>query len=632
MKALSSLFILIVFGLALITDLWAGEIHKSVLDGNFESVKTIVGQHREVLNSLDERGKAALHYAIEAGHEDISEFLIEQGADISLMDQENRSPLHFAAAAGNVELARILLNKGTSGLNEASMIMHGGAAGGWTPLHLACLNGHPQMVSFLLDHGADIEARDGYQRTPLILTGQGKSFQVAKTLVERGADINAEAIRNYTALLWAARNDFEEMVNYLLDQGAVIAEDMLEPAFWFAVNNGLNRLFTYAEKMGIKAADFKDRDPGLIVVAAEGGSTDIIASLVQSGFDPRFTEEDGWTPLHYAASTGQTDVIGYLLNQSVDIDARTVRGETAFNLASSNGLTETAECLAKSGADTSKPRCPVMEGMYMGQTPPGDQPEMFMPGIVSGHYNAHSSITFSPDGREAYWTEMTPQEGGVTFMKVVDGRWACPEVCELDRDPAFSQDGKRIYFIRTRPFKPGEEPGGDPDVKEEYWYVERTDSSWSQPISTGDAVNTIGVHWPCSIDKDGNLFFSEFSENMYFSKYRDGEYQEPVNLKKHFDNETLIGSSPCISPDGGYLIFSAPDGLNISFRREDGTWTDRMSLGDEINASRVNGSPRVTVDGQYLFFVSAGQGRPWGIYWVSTSIIDRLKEKSLSHE
>jgi Tol biopolymer transport system component len=43
----------------------------------------------------------------------------------------------------------------------------------------------------------------------------------------------------------------------------------------------------------------------------------------------------------------------------------------------------------------------------------------------------------------------------------------------------------------------------------------------------------------------------------------------------------------------------------------------------------MNGSPQVTPDGKYLFFVSAGQGRPWGIYWVSADIIDRLKKEHL---
>jgi len=96
-----------------------------------------------------------------------------------------------------------------------------------------------------------------------------------------------------------------------------------------------------------------------------------------------------------------------------------------------------------------------------------------------------------------------------------------------------------------------------------------------------------------------------------------------------FNNATLVGRSPFISPDGDYLLFSANDGLNISFRKKDGSWTNKISLGDSINASHENGSPRVTFDGKYMFFVSAGQSRPWGIYWVSIGFIDRLRAEQL---
>jgi Tol biopolymer transport system component len=46
----------------------------------------------------------------------------------------------------------------------------------------------------------------------------------------------------------------------------------------------------------------------------------------------------------------------------------------------------------------------------------------------------------------------------------------------------------------------------------------------------------------------------------------------------------------------------------------------------------MNGSPRVTPDGKYIFFVSAGEQRPWGIYRVSADIIGRLRKESLKGE
>lgn len=610
-------------------DTEAETIHNAVKDGDLDSIKALADSDREVLNKQDESGKTPLHLAIEMDHTDIARYLIEQGANTNLTDHDNETPLHYSASAGNLEIGRLLLEKGTTSLNDSNAVKHGGFVGNWTPLHLACLNSHPEMVQLLLDHNANIEVRDGVQRTPLILSVEGGDMQVVQILVKNGADINAQAIRGYTALLWAARNDFEEMVNYLVDRGATIAPDMLQLAFQMAVSNGMDRLFELVTEQGFNVEEMAQREPEFICPAAAGGSARIIELLVENGFVLEQADKDGCKPLHYAASEGDVDVIEYMLSQNVDIDARNLKGETAYNLAIKLEDKKAAEYLKMKGADTSEPQFPVFEGPYMGQQPPEDIPQMFMPGIVSGYYRAHSSIVFTPDGEEAYWTEMDEAEGAVKVSRTVNSRWSFPVVAELDRDPSISPDGNRLFFIKTRPFKPGEEPGGDPDVKEEYWFLERVDSGWSAPISVGDAVNAIGVHWPCSIDKDGNLYFSEFSENMYFSEYIDGRYQRPVHIAEHFGNPTLMGYNPFISPDIDYLLYSIDEELCISFRKKDGTWTDGINLGNEINGSHVNGSPRITHDGKYMFFVSAGQGRPWGIYWVSTSFIDRLRAEHL---
>ncbi|MFH1336814.1 MAG: ankyrin repeat domain-containing protein [Candidatus Zixiibacteriota bacterium] len=395
----------------------------------------------------------------------------------------------------------------------------------------------------------------------------------------------------------------------------------------------MERLYQYVLDLGCNVEEIKQHDPGLIFPAAAGGSAAIVKSLIEHGFNPVQEDPNGFAPIHAAALGGHTGVLKYLVGLGLDMNLRNKKGESAFNLATLKGLNETAEYLKTSGADTSLPLFPILEGPYMGQKPPGDTPEMFLPGIVSGFDRAHSSIAFSPDANEAYWTEMVPPEGRVAFMQVKDGKWTYPISAEIERDPSFSPDGKRLYFIKTRPFREGEVPGGDPDVKEEYWYRDRTDTGWSAPISVGEKVNAIGVHWPCSVDRKGNLYFSEFSDNMYCSPYIDSAYQTPVRLTEFLNNATLVGRNPFISPDGDYLLFSAGgDSLNISFKKKDGTWTDRINLGSDINASHVNGSPRITADGKYMFFVSAGQGRPWGIYWVSAGFINRLKAEHITDD
>jgi ankyrin repeat protein len=603
----------------------AEEIHDAVRSGDLEKVKTILQSHAEWLNSPDQNQKTPLHLALESGHADIAKYLIEQGADINLKDKDKAAPLHNAAYLGNLEIVDILLKKGAVSLNEGNFR-------GQTPLHFACERGYLEVAKRLLDAGADIEARDMVGRTPLMTTGISKNIRIAKNLIKKGSDINAVAKRGpatYTTLTVAAMYGFKDLVDLLVDKDASISKDTLEPTLAFAAQMGHPRLFEYVLKNGVDLAVVREKDPSFVFNVAAGGSVDIMKALLDHGFDVDQKDKDGWTPLHIAAVEGKIEMIEFLISKGINKDTRNMKGETAYHVALAAEAVEAAAFLKKAGADTSAPRFPELKGPYMGQTPPGDKPERFLPGIVSGHYNAHSAIVFSPDGREAQWTEMSPPEGRVMGMRMVGEKWTYPEPVFEGRDSSFSPDGQRIYFIQLRPFREGEKPAGEQDGWECYWYMERIPSGWSEPVSVGEAVNSIGVHWQSSVDKDGNLYFSEFEKNIYRSEYKDGEYKKPVKISELFKNDTLQGRSPFISPAADYLLFSAEDKLHISFKRKDGTWTDKISLGDEINVRGLNNSPQVTPDGKYIFFVSAGRDRPWGIYWVSADIIERLKKEHL---
>ena len=60
----------------------------------------------------------------------------------------------------------------------------------WTPLHYACQYGQLLIVRCLIDKGADIEAKDKDQQTPLHIASQFGETDVVKYLVSKGANIN----------------------------------------------------------------------------------------------------------------------------------------------------------------------------------------------------------------------------------------------------------------------------------------------------------------------------------------------------------------------------------------------------------------------------------------------------------
>lgn len=596
------------------------EIHDAAKNGELKKVILLLENDANLLNVRDKQGMTPLHHAIDAGNSDISVYLIEGGADLNIKDRKfGGTPMHYAAAKGNLQIARILIDRNNATLEERDVQQK-------TALLIACENGQPQMVKYLLDCGVDINVRDHLGLTPLMSACSGWNMEVARILVASGVNINDITIyqnKEYTALTVAALYGFKELVDYLILLKADIPESLQELTLRYAVQGDHILLFEYVQEKGLEiGGDAKEKQQELIYLASAVGSEGIFKSLVQKGFDPFKKDLYGWTVLHHAASRNNLNMIEFLLEEKdLDMNAKSLRGETAYNVAGFLGYNETVQYLQTKDAEISGPKFPEIIGPYMGQTPPEETPKMFMPGIVSGPYSAHGTVVFSPDGKEAYWSDMIPGSQCVLEMKMINNQWTYPEKSIMWKDPSISPDGNKLIYISNQPLH-----DNDPGSKENYWYMDRTESGWTDPRPMDTTINNINIHWHCSMDGEGDLYFSEFSNNMYVSEFKNRKYQEPVNLKVHFNNQTFNGHSPFMSPSGEYLIFSDKDRLYISFKRDNDTWTDRIDLGNEINSGAGNGSPRVSPDGKYLFFQSTtGAERPWGIYWVSTNIIHKLK-------
>lgn len=272
---------------------------------------------------------------------------------------------------------------------------------------------------------------------------------------------------------------------------------------------------------------------------------------------------------------------------------------------------------------------PVLRGKYLGQTPPGITPEVFARGVVStaqGEFNA----AFSPDGKEFYFS--VNESGGretMRFMTQENDRWTSPQPAPFvspqnDCDPIFSFDGRRLYFISTRPKKDSPQ-SRDWDI----WYVERKDGGWSDPINIGPPVNSDVDEYYVSLTKDGTIYFASNragglgSFDIYRSHLVDGHYVKPENLGAAI-NTKFLEHDPFIAPDESYILFTSVDrpggfgtgDLYISTRQKDGTWAKSKNLGKAFNTNGYDFCPIVSPDGKYFFFTRKGD-----IYWVRIEAI-----------
>ena len=105
-----------------------------------------------------------------------------------------------------------------------------------------------------------------------------------------------------------------------------------------------------------------------------------------------------------------------------------------------------------------------LTGPYLGQKPPGKNPERFADNLLSSLYSFHQSIiVFSPDGKAAYWQARAIPEkpnvlgdDAVYESKYIDGCWTKPRIAPFsivksgDTSPFISPDGKKFFFISKR--------------------------------------------------------------------------------------------------------------------------------------------------------------------------------------
>ena len=88
------------------------------------------------------------------------------------------------------------------------------------------------------------------------------------------------------------------------------------------------------------------------------GNSQAVKQHLAAGTKVDVKHDDGWTPLHYAASKGQKEVATLLITEGVDVNAKTTiqngYGATPIEWAIEEGHTETVDLLRKHGGKTSE--------------------------------------------------------------------------------------------------------------------------------------------------------------------------------------------------------------------------------------------------------------------------------------
>ncbi|KAM6057794.1 ankyrin repeat domain-containing protein 27 isoform 2-T2 [Chlamydotis macqueenii] len=135
------------------------------------------------------------------------------GLGVNVSNQDGFTPLHMAALHGHSELVSLLLKHGAS--ISAKNAKHA------IPLHLACQKGHFQVVKRLMDYNAKQNKKDIYGNTPLIYACLNGQYETTALLLQHGASVNLSNAKGNTALHEAVIGKNEALVDLLLQNGAM---------------------------------------------------------------------------------------------------------------------------------------------------------------------------------------------------------------------------------------------------------------------------------------------------------------------------------------------------------------------------------------------------------------------------
>lgn len=174
--------------------------------GDVSKVKTMLAVDPMLARAKDENGVSVIMKATYYGKRDVVAALLESGVELDVFE---------AAATGRTKRLVELIEKDPSLANAYS-------PDGFTPLGFAVFFGQPEVVTTLLNAGADINlpSRESMKVTPLASAAASKQTDIARLLIAHGANVNARAASGHIPLHEAAGNGNVEMVKLLIDNGA----------------------------------------------------------------------------------------------------------------------------------------------------------------------------------------------------------------------------------------------------------------------------------------------------------------------------------------------------------------------------------------------------------------------------
>jgi len=268
-------------------------LHVTSQHGNAEAARLLLERGARV-DAVDNTHSTPLHVASQHGNVEAARLLLERGARIDAVDNNHSTPLHVASQHRKVKTSRLLLEHGAN--------IHVQNKEDQTPQHLLLAmwsynspDDDVDTIRFFLERGADVDAVDEYHLTLLHVASYHGSVKVARLLLQHGANINARNGEGQTLLHRALVGINDGMWGDSFD------------AIQLLLENGAD----------IDALDDDHLTP--LHLASEYGSVRATRLLLEHGANVHLQNNDGYTPSQVASAKDHDKIVRLLSEHSQSV-------------------------------------------------------------------------------------------------------------------------------------------------------------------------------------------------------------------------------------------------------------------------------------------------------------------------